>query len=178
MKTNIKWYIKNRIYGQCLKYTTMVLGLAEDTLRPTVRQPKPRKGLLSPRMESLRSEEGPFIPTADSHGQTADLLGPTEGLVRSAETLWLTEDLLRPAGHLRLTSVWLSSLVERLSDSLRVLTCQLRVPSGHSRSIQASRWSYQTDINLSKADRGPFRSTETYQTNIGLIAGRVMAFLG
>ena len=63
--------------------TILIIGSAENPLRPAESQLKLRKGLPSPREGSLRSEEAPFIATADSLRQTADVFRPN--FVRSVK---------------------------------------------------------------------------------------------
>ena len=82
MKSNIKRYIKNGIFDLRLKFTTLALKSAGDPLRKASLS---RERIFSARERALRPEEGPFLPMADSLGQTEDLFRPTEGLVRSVK---------------------------------------------------------------------------------------------
>ena len=94
---NVTRHIIDDIYDLRLKYTVLALGSAEDPLRPAESHPKLRMGHISQRDGSLGSEEGLFMPTKDSHRQSTNVFGSTEGLVSSARR---PEGLLMPAkGH-------------------------------------------------------------------------------
>ena len=78
--------MKDDIYDLRLKYTIPALGSAENLLKPAESHPKLRKDHLSPREGSLRSEKGPFVLTANTLRQTADIISSAEGLVRSTKS--------------------------------------------------------------------------------------------
>ena len=144
---NRKRFIKDSIYDLRLKYTTLALESAEYPLRPAERHRKLRKSLLSSTEGYLRSEEDLFMPTADS-------LWPTERTFSGQQRVLLDRSIKRPSGPQRSiltykvrrgeiqprpTFLRFFIQAKRLSDSLTVLSCQQRVLSGRSRSMQAGR---------------------------------------